>query len=61
MKAQVETSYHPGRECPYHIESVNRASVKLPRRRWFATFEELTGAVMALNPGVEFVGWEPNV
>lgn len=55
MRAQVETSYHPGREYPYHIEGVSNASVKLPRRRWYASHEEMTGAVMALNPGVEFL------
>ena len=49
---RIESSYHPGKG--YHLDGASR-EIKMPRRRWFDSFEEMMAAVERLNPDVEFV------
>lgn len=53
MRVHLETQYYPSKR-QYRLIGAN-SSIKLPRQRWYDSYEELTGAVMALNPGIEIV------
>ena len=54
MRVKLETEYIPSKQ-QYHLIGASSSSVKFPRRRWFDSYEDLTSAVIALNPGIEII------
>lgn len=51
-RVKIESSYHPGKG--YHIDGASR-EIKMPRRRWYDSHEEMMSAIEKLNPDCDFV------